>query len=224
MQEFYDEGYVEPGITTELPDDAALAQLVASEFKGSAKDFSYHIAMLRALGVHSSARLLDFGANWGYASWQFMRAGWEVQSFEISRPRAAYGRKLGLHPVTSLSDVVPPFDVVFSCHVLEHVPNPRETLEQMLRLVRPGGLVVALTPNGSKSFRTSHRPDFQQLWGQVHPVLLTDAFVKKMAGEHPCLITSVDTPALLSIWDQTASEVRDCSGAGLLFAIRRSLN
>ena len=35
------------------------------------------------------------------------------------------------------------FDMVMTGHMLEHLPNPAATLEEMVRVVRPGGLVLA---------------------------------------------------------------------------------
>src|SRR5262245_61665794 len=86
MSDFYDVGYSEPGLTTEFPDDKQLSELLENGFKGSEKDFTYHASILSALKVPVNGRILDFGANWGYASWQFARAGFDVKSFEISKP------------------------------------------------------------------------------------------------------------------------------------------
>lgn len=58
MAEFYQSGYDEPGLTTELPNERALAHLLATGFAGSAKDFSYHAEILRALGLGQGARVL----------------------------------------------------------------------------------------------------------------------------------------------------------------------
>jgi 2-polyprenyl-3-methyl-5-hydroxy-6-metoxy-1,4-benzoquinol methylase len=224
MNDFYDEGYTEPDITTNLPSEAELQHLISTEFKGSAKDFRYHADMLKAVGLQAGARLLDFGANWGYASWQFQRAGFEVTSFEISKPRARYGEKLGLKIETDLEAIQGPFDAVFSCHVLEHVPNPMETLHGMLNLVKPGGLVIGMTPNGSRSFRELDLRLFNNLWGQSHPVLLTEVFVQGVAGSNAHLITSHDRPEELATWDRQSSEVRDVSLGGITFVIRKQLS
>jgi SAM-dependent methyltransferase len=221
MEAFYQESYAEPGLTTELPDASTLKQLVETGFKGSPKDFSYHLKVLQAMGLKPGARLLDYGANWGYMSWQFKKAGVDVTAFEISKPRAAFGRELGVTIHTSLDEVVEGFDMVYSCHVLEHVPDPAETLKQQLALVRPGGLVVAHTPNGSQTHRERHAALFHRTWGMVHPVLLTDRFVAHVAGDHPFLITSDDTPEAVSTWDQQSQQLRDTSGTGFFFAIRR---
>ena len=182
MSDFYDVGYSEPGLTTELPDDKQLSELLETGFKGSEKDFTYSSSILSALKVPVNGRILDFGANWGYASWQFARAGFDVKSFEISKPRAAFGTKLGLTIHTDINEVGQGFDAVYSCHVLEHTPNPREVLLKQLSLVKPGGLVAAHTPNGSKGFQLKNYADFHRMWGQSHPVLLSDGFVQSVAG------------------------------------------
>jgi SAM-dependent methyltransferase len=39
------------------------------------------------------------------------------------------------------------FDVVFSIYVLEHVDRPRELVEEIGRVLRPGGVCLMLTPN-----------------------------------------------------------------------------
>lgn len=39
------------------------------------------------------------------------------------------------------------FDIVFSRFVFEHIENPESAADELLRIVKPGGLIAALTPN-----------------------------------------------------------------------------
>jgi SAM-dependent methyltransferase len=219
MSDFYDVGYSEP-LATELPDDKRLGELLETGFKGSERDFTHHSSILSALKVPSNGRILDFGANWGYASWQFARAGFDVTSFEISKPRAAFGKKLGLTIHTDINEVGQGFDAVYSCHVLEHTPNPREVLLKQLSLVKPGGLLAAHTPNGSKGFRSQNYTAFHRMWGQAHPVLVSDGFVQHFAGSHPYIVTSDDRPENLANWDGVSQVKQSTDEAGFFFAIR----
>lgn len=221
MDAFYQESYAEPGLTTELPDAATLARLLETKFKGSGKDFSYHIAVLGALGLKDGGRILDYGANWGYMTWQFQQAGFDVSAYEISVPRANYGLKLGIDVKTQIQDVGGDFDMVYSCHVLEHVPDPAATIREHLALLKPGGLVVAHTPNGCRSFREKHYSLFHQTWGQVHPVLLTDDFIAHVAGNRPYFVSSNDAPESMSLWDQQSQVRQDVSEPGFIFVIRK---
>ena len=221
MKAFYEDGYAEPGLTTELPSDAELRKLTDSGFQGTEKDFSYHVEILQALGLTAGSRLLDFGANWGYSAWQFQKAGFEVEGYELSRTRAAFGKKLGIEISSNLSLLHPPYDAVYSCHVLEHVPDPAATLKLQMSLVRPGGLVAAHTPNGSSSYRRREGAGFRLGWGEVHPVLLSDSFVAKVFDGHPYLITSDDRPEEVRKWDQSSQVIADCSHSGFFFAVRK---
>jgi SAM-dependent methyltransferase len=213
---FYNDRYAEPQ-ATQLPSDDELTDLLRNSFKGTDKDFTYHCAALKALGIRG--RVLEYGANWGYASWQFARNGFDVVSYEISQKMAKFGKKLGVSIETDISRVGDHFDAVYSSHVLEHIPDPRSAIMKQLSLVRPGGLVVAHTPNGSRAYRT-RTPRFSLIWGQVHPVLLTDDFVGHVAEHRPFLVTSDDSPERLARWDQS-SQVKDpCADASFIFAIR----
>ena len=222
MASFYQANYAEPGLTTELPDDPALTHLLATNFAGSGKDFSYHVEILRSLGLKAGGPLLDFGANWGYATLQFQRAGFVVDGFEPSRPRAEFGRKLGLEIATVLPEGEAIYDAVYSCHVLEHVPNPLETLKAQLRMVRPGGLVVAHTPNGSAAWCAADRKSFHSTWGRVHPVLLNEEFISQNFAELPHYVSSDDRPETLAKWDRCSSQVGPVDGAGFFFVLVNS--
>jgi SAM-dependent methyltransferase len=157
----------------------------------------------------------------GYASWQFARAGFDVASFEISKPKAAFGKKLGLTIHSDINKIGEGFDAVYSCHVLDHTPNPREVLLKQLSLVKPGGLVAAHTPNGSKDYRINNYTSFHRSWGQVHPVLLGDGFVRSVAGSLPYIVTSDDRPQKLADWDGVSQVKQPTNEAGFFFAIRR---
>jgi hypothetical protein len=210
--DFYNMGYHEPGdLATELPDDKQLGELLETGFRGTGKDFTYHLSILRALKVPENGTILDFGSSWGYASWQFARAGFSVKSFEISRPRAEH---------TDINEVGQGFDVVYSCHVLEHIPNPRDVLLKQLSLVKPGGIVAAHTPNGGRDFQSGNYPGFHRVWGRVHPVLLSDRFVQNVAGSRPYICTSDDRPENLATWDRISQVKQPTRESGFFFAIR----
>lgn len=219
MAEFYQQAYDEPGFASEMPDAAMLKRLVAENFKGSEKDFTGQVSMLTALGLQPGQRLLDFGASWGYATYQFRKAGFAAEGFELSRPRAEFGRRLGLEIASQQPVDGALFDMVFSCHVLEHVPNPLQTLKMMLSWTKPGGMVVAQTPNGSPDFRAASPNNFHRLWGRVHPFLLTSGFVERNFGHHPCYISSEARATSIAAWDRRSRKVADTRGSNLFFAI-----
>lgn len=221
MVSFYEDGYAEPGLTTELPTPEALDELLRRGFVGSGKDFTWHLACLAALGIGPGSRVLDYGASWGYATWQFMKAGYKAVGFEPSRPRAAFARRLGVRVESDADAIEGPFDVVFSSHVIEHVPDPAAALEWQYARLALGGAIMAFTPNGTDAYRRRDSKRWQQSWGQVHPVLLTRDFAERVSRGRPCLVTSDVHPERLARWDRTSREIDACDGPGLLVVIRR---
>jgi 2-polyprenyl-3-methyl-5-hydroxy-6-metoxy-1,4-benzoquinol methylase len=185
---FYQEEYTQ-GFTTDCPSDDLLSKYLESEFSGGEKDYSDYIDVVLAAGGKTGDRLFDFGCSWGYGSWQFLRKGFEVESFEISVPRANFAKsKLGIEVHSSLSDVKGPFDIFFSAHVLEHVPSVKDSIELGMDLLKPKGLFVAFTPNGSEEYRKSNVQLWNKLWGLVHPNFLDSKYYEKIfAGKSPMI-------------------------------------
>jgi 2-polyprenyl-3-methyl-5-hydroxy-6-metoxy-1,4-benzoquinol methylase len=217
--DFYQSDYT-CGFTTDCPDDARLSRLLETRFEGEEKHFGPQIAMLRALGMKPGMTILDFGSSWGYGAWQMADAGFDVRGYEISRPRARYAReKLRLRVTDELSEVAGPFDCFFSCHVMEHVPSPTDTIELARKLVRPGGWFVAYTPNGSRH-RLEVDPDsYRAHWGYLHPNVLDEEFYLRHLSDRPKIMASppYDLGAIGS-WDRRGDKVMDLSGWELFVA------
>ncbi len=220
MEAFYQRQYKQPGLTTDLPDNAALAALLETGFKGSNKDFSRVIALFQAIGIAPRARILDFGANWGYGVWQFRQAGYETVGYELSRPRAEFSERLGVKVYTDWQDVMAagPFDVAFSSHVLEHTPDPAEAIRHQLSVLQPNGFLIALFPNGSSAFRIREPQAFHKLWGRVHPVMLDVEFVSGSLRNHMVFQGSLCDEDLgkLSRWDRRKHEFGNVGTSELL--------
>ena len=190
MKRFYQHAYKQAGLTTDLPDAATLKTLIQTGFRDSGKDFSRVIELLRILAVKPGARILDFGANWGYGVWQLREAGFDAIGYELSQPRAVYSKHLGVEVFTEWSAIVRHgcFDVVFSSHVLEHTPDPAEALQRQCEILASGGILIAYTPNGSAQFFEAYPSAFHKLWGRVHPVILDEVFVRKALVPMPVAI------------------------------------
>lgn len=187
---YYQEAYKE-GFTTDLPAPDELEKMKQAGFKGSPKDFQPHVDLFRALGLAPGAVVLDFGCSWGYGSWQFKQAGFSVKGFDVSVPRREYARRaLGVDVVSDLSVLMGTCDLVFSSHVLEHVPGVESTLRMMLSLLRPGGLLVAVTPNGSFAYRDRDPAHWRTAWGLKHPNFLDDLYFQKFFADLPYYIAT----------------------------------
>jgi len=182
LLDFYQEEYEERGLTTDVPQGEALQKRIETNFAGTFRDIAPTLELLEALEVKHGCRLLDFGASWGYQTFQFKQAGFDAEAYEVSRSRARAGKLLSLQVQTSLNDLTNDFDVVYSNHVLEHSGDPKTFITQKLSKLRSGGTLLCLTPNGSKGYRGKDWKAFHRSWGQVHPVLATDEFVRRNFG------------------------------------------
>lgn len=209
MAKFYQKSYRQSGLTTDLPNEAELQRLLAAGFRGTSKDFSRVVELFQALSIPPGARVLDFGANWGYGVWQLRQAGFDAIGYELSTPRALYGRRLGINILTNWDEVVrhQPFSVAFSSHVLEHTPNPAAAIRDQLDVLSPGGCLIACFPNGSEPFRRAAPERFHRLWGQVHPVLIGDEFLRTTMASRGIATGAFSGPDMDRIrrWDRRTS-------------------
>ena len=209
---FYNEDYTQ-GFTTEVPSADELRRLKDTNFAGTTRDYSEYIGVLRQLHVPTGARLFDFGCSWGYGSYQLARAGYEVRSFEISRPRRAYAHThLGVNVIPDWAAFAEGdgrgwADVFFSAHVLEHVPSPSQVIASARKMLKPGGLFVMFAPNGMAMARASDPVGWNHHWGEVHPNFIDDRFLAREFAFDSYLIAS--SPVAIS-----ADDVAHLSGAG----------
>jgi 2-polyprenyl-3-methyl-5-hydroxy-6-metoxy-1,4-benzoquinol methylase len=116
----------------------------------------------------STGRLLEVGCFEGRLLWAARERGWSVTGTEISEAAVSYAsreQQLDVR-VGRLEDVAFPadeFDAVVLVDVIEHLPDPRRTLEEIHRILRPGGVLYLWTPN----FDSLSRRMAGKRWGAV---------------------------------------------------------
>ncbi len=127
---------------------------VRREFDGCAEEAGrYYRGYLRFVGrsTPSETQLLEVGSGSGWGAWLLARAGYHVTAMEVDarafEVRGGRRLRLAVGSATRLPFATESFDVVTSYQVLEHVEQPARALREMMRVCRPGGVVVVCGPN-----------------------------------------------------------------------------
>lgn len=92
--------------------------------------------------------ILDIGAGVGDFLTVAKNDGWETIGIEPSDKAKAIAKNKGVSFVESLSELESnSFDVITMWHVLEHVPDLENQINELKRLIKPTGTVIVAVPN-----------------------------------------------------------------------------
>jgi 2-polyprenyl-3-methyl-5-hydroxy-6-metoxy-1,4-benzoquinol methylase len=117
-------------------------------------------------------RLLDVGFGKGYLMHVARAYGFEVYGVDgsdrlVERQRPYFGERLARMWIGAEPFPWGSFDVAVLSHVVEHLPDPRETLRRVHEALNPGGLIYVAVPDlGSMQFRVLGRR-----WNAIQPLV-----------------------------------------------------
>jgi 2-polyprenyl-3-methyl-5-hydroxy-6-metoxy-1,4-benzoquinol methylase len=103
----------------------------------------------------SSGRVLDCACGVGYGSHRLLDAGDRMQrvvGVDIDESAIAYARanfsdpRLDYVRADATTFDAEPFDAIVSFETIEHVPDPESVIDNFVRLLAPGGLLIASVP------------------------------------------------------------------------------
>jgi 2-polyprenyl-6-hydroxyphenyl methylase/3-demethylubiquinone-9 3-methyltransferase len=169
------------------------------------------LAYVTRLGLPGK-RVLDVGCGGGILSESMARAGAQVTGIdlseavlEVARLHAIEGNVAVTYRPTSAEDLAlecpNSFDTVTCMEMLEHVPDPAQTLRALATLVRPGGDVIVSTLNRNiRSFLIA---------------IIGAEYIARVVprGTHEYL--KFIRPSELAAWARAAGlEIKDLSGIG----------
>jgi 2-polyprenyl-3-methyl-5-hydroxy-6-metoxy-1,4-benzoquinol methylase len=146
--------------------------------------------------VGPAGRLLEVGCALGFLLDAVKRfSGWQVEGIDISSfavefARRTYGLDVRCGALEQMGYDAETFDAVVQKDVLEHVLHPREHLAETGRIMKPGGLLWLVTPNGEANLRPLHglsaslaESDELPLLDQAHVSFFTRDNLLRLADE-----------------------------------------
>ncbi|MGB8167745.1 MAG: class I SAM-dependent methyltransferase [Chthoniobacteraceae bacterium] len=109
-----------------------------------------------------TCRVLEFGAGrTGFAQFSGdLRRAIHFTAHDVTPANADFLRTQADEVrIGSISAIEGPFEVIFSTFVLEHVSDPRQTLDTLFDLLQPGGVMLLFCPRYDVPFYLSHSAD-----------------------------------------------------------------
>jgi 2-polyprenyl-3-methyl-5-hydroxy-6-metoxy-1,4-benzoquinol methylase len=114
------------------------------------KEMKERIDLIMAnLGI-DKGRFLDMGCGEGYMLKEAAVSGFEPYGVDIAYnllPKYAERYHFTRGSIFEANFPDNYFSVVYMDSVLEHVPNPVETLSELKRILKPGGIMLVIVPN-----------------------------------------------------------------------------
>ncbi len=136
-------------------------------------------------------KILDVGAGTGDFLSAAKKRGWEVFGAEPNSGARALASKKGVELEEETRGFSSgSFDVITMWHVLEHVPNLEEQIEELYRLLKPDGLLVIAVPN----FKSYDAQKYKEHWAAYdvprHLYHFSPSAIEKIFNSSGFLLTS----------------------------------
>lgn len=145
LEKFYQTYASNPGSHMRLP-------LTIEEAKQSGLRRQYFLNEIMEFTGPRRGRILDVGSGWGAFLHAAKDQGFEPTGVEICRQMADYASStLGIKTYSQQLETCPfepnQFRVVSMLHVFEHLPNQRNALNFIHRILEPEGFFCGIVPN-----------------------------------------------------------------------------
>ncbi len=145
--------------------------------------------LLDAVATHRppGGRLLDIGCSIGRLLDEARGRGYDVLGLELGERAAAIARQryqLEVLSQTLEKAALPPasFDVITLIETLEHLPQPRDLVRQIHRLLKPGGVFLVGVPNG-KSLGVMVLRQLARTFNRNHLIFFDEDTLSRFLGQ-----------------------------------------
>jgi len=164
--------------------------------------------------------LLDIGSGRGEVLWAAAKLGWTAVGIE---PSSRFAERAAQHsgvsdirsePIERCQFAAGSFDAVILQALLEHLYNPDETIREVARILKPGGVMYADVPNEAGLY-TRLGNLYQKLRGRDWVVNLSPTF-------SPFHVFGFSPRALRALYDKHGLRLVECRIGGGRSSLPRS--
>jgi SAM-dependent methyltransferase len=160
------------------------------------REFARSVDFVRCF--RPSGRLLDLGCAYGFFLKE-ARRHFDVAGIELADDAAQACRQAGLQVCSGVADEatmagIGAVDVITMFDVIEHLPQPRETLALCHRYLNPGGIVVITTGDFASVIARLMGRRWRLMTPPQHLWFFTEESVRRMSVALGLTMTHVDHP------------------------------
>lgn len=158
------------------------------------KGFQRRLDILKTLVDFKDKKILDVGTGLGVWLHKFseMTDSTNVYGLEYDAELANKAKQIFSQPQNILisgAEQMPFadafFDLVFSNEVLEHVADDRKSVEEMVRVLKTGGVIIAFTPNRGWPFEQHGMfLNGKYIWGNIPFLPWMPKFIRQKFAPH----------------------------------------
>jgi SAM-dependent methyltransferase len=148
---------------------------------------SQKISMIRTVTGRKTVELLDVGCGTGEFLAGCTKEGWKVKGVEPgegARSQAIKNHKLEVEEESYLEKTTDTYDVITLWHVLEHVHELNERIEQLSRILRKDGILVIAVPNHTSKDAQVYGPHWAAWDVPRHLYHFSPVTIKRLFQKH----------------------------------------
>jgi len=143
-------------------------------------------------------KILDLGCGAGFAMSIIDDDKWEKFGLEVSKKAIETAEKYipNIHIGVLEKDTYPRefFDLVFSHHVIEHVPDPIDFIRNINKIMKTHGNLIIATPNFDSGAARRFGENFRLLHDKSHISLFSDFGLRKLLEDNGFIVDKIEFP------------------------------